>query len=129
MNLAQIALTQKRFNDAITSACKIAVTQYWREQKEAIIQQAKSKLESDNIKPSYSANTMVVRSQPITPRVTPTIHKRNNSNLNASSRNYQPIIRKRKLKSQPSPTKKVPTIDNCQASASILGQGSNCQSN
>ena len=139
LNLAQIALTQKRFNDAITSASKIAVTQYWREQKEAIIQQAKSKLESDNIKPSYSANTMVVRSQPITPRVTPTIRitprvtptirKRNNSNLNASSSNYQPIIRKRKLKSQPSPTKKVPTIDNCQASASILGQGSNCQSN
>ncbi|MBC1223269.1 serine/threonine protein kinase [Nostoc sp. UCD121] len=127
LNLAQIALTKNKFNDAITSASKIAGTQYWRQQKEAIIQEAKSKLEPDNIKPFYSVNTTVVRNQLITPRVAPTIRKRNNSNLNVSSNNSQPVIRTRKLKSQPSPTQKSPTIDNCQASSSILGQGSNCQ--
>ncbi|MEH2180664.1 serine/threonine-protein kinase [Nostoc sp.] len=128
-NLAQSALTQNRFTDAITSASKIAATQYWREKKEAIIQEAKSKLEANNTKTSYSSNTTVVRSKPIAPRVTPVIRKLNNSNSKTSSSNYQPVIRKRKLKPQVSHTPKPATIDNCQSSNSIFGQGSNCQNN
>ncbi|MDZ8238187.1 MAG: serine/threonine-protein kinase [Nostoc sp. ChiQUE01a] len=125
LNVAQTALSQNRFNDAITSANKIAATQYWQDKKEAIIQGAKSKLKSNNTKKSDSSKITVVRSKPIASRVTSSRKKSSNSGLVEKlrqvtrERNNQP-------KSQLSSTRKNQTIDNCQSPNSLLGQGSKC---
>ncbi|MFN6468894.1 MAG: protein kinase domain-containing protein [Nostoc sp. SerVER01] len=125
LNVAQTALTQNRFNDAISSANKIAATQYWQDKKEAIIQGAKSKLKSNNTKKSDSSKITVVRSKPIATRVTSSRMKSSNSGLVEKLRQ---VTRERnnKPKSQLSSTRKNQTIDNCQSPNSLLGQGSKC---
>ncbi|WP_414568883.1 protein kinase domain-containing protein [Nostoc sp. CCY 9925] len=125
LNVAQTALSQNRFNDAISSANKIAATQYWQDKKEAIIQGAKSKLKSNNTKKSDSSKTTVVISKPIGTRVRSLRDKPSNSGLVEKLRQ---VTRERnnKPKSQLSSTRKNQTIDNCQSPNSLLGQGSKC---
>ncbi|QFS51126.1 serine/threonine-protein kinase [Nostoc sphaeroides] len=134
LKVAQRALIQNRFQDAITAANKISVTQYWHEKKEEIIQEAKSKLEPDNPRPSNASNPAPNppsrESKAVSPAIAPSKVEQINSNLNSPS-NPQPAIGNGKTESEilsPS-TLKPTTIDNCADPNSILGQGSECDDN
>ncbi len=136
LKVAQRALIQNRFQDAITAANKISITQYWHEKKDEIIQEAKSKLKPDNPRPSNPSNPAPSppsgESKAISPVIAPSKAERINSNSNGSS-NPQPAIINEKRESEiPSPSPSTPkpaTIDNCADPNSILGQGSDCNNN
>ncbi|MBD2535602.1 serine/threonine protein kinase [Nostoc flagelliforme FACHB-838] len=102
LQAAQGALAKNEFDDAITSANKISDTQYWQEQKEAIIQEAKSSLKQDNPKTSAPSHVKSVRSKIISPKIPNSRSEGKKSNSNPSSKVPNSRSKRKKLNSSPS---------------------------
>ena len=97
LNIAQRALTKNRYDDAIAAVNKIPNTTYWKTKKKEIIEKAESA--------KHSVNSASTSEPPIEKSKAKTV----NENQNTTN-----------------PMENSKTIDNCQDSQSIFGQGSNC---
>lgn len=127
LKVAQRALMQNRYKDAIATVNKIYNTPYWNIKKEGIIQEAKSGIKQDIAKSSNASIKTI--SRPITsiqttniliPVTSVSTPKAITRVIKVKTNNSSKIV------NQDEKMTNDTIIDNCQDSQSIFGQGSNC---